>query len=68
MVFALAKILCLEKLRQADDMSALRGGISDARQGLLEVLFRIGATRHLHKGCAEFFWGHLKASGAERIA
>src|ERR1700752_3471065 len=58
MIFALAEVLGLEEFGQAHDLGAASGGISDAAQGLLQILFRLRAAGHLHQSHTEFFRGH----------
>ena len=48
-VFALAEILCAEKLGQADDLRAFARGFADAVGGLVEVRVRIRPAAHLHE-------------------
>jgi hypothetical protein len=48
MILALAEILCLEKLRQADHLRAASGSVGNAADGFFEILFRLRAARHLH--------------------
>ena len=55
MIFALAEILRLKKFGQADDLGAAPGGVGNAAEGLLQILFRLRAARHLHQGHAKFF-------------
>ena len=54
-IFTLAEVLCLKKFRQADYLHAAAGRICSALQCLLQVLFGIGAARHLYQSDAEFF-------------
>ena len=46
-VFALAEVLGLEKLGEADDVRAAAGGVGDAVEGLRHVVARFGAAGHL---------------------
>jgi hypothetical protein len=57
MIFALAEILGLEKFGQAYDLGATPGGIGDAAEGFLQILFRLRTARHLHQSHAKFFRG-----------
>src|ERR1700686_5243175 len=56
MIFALAEVLCLKKFGQTDDVGSALGGIGDAAESLVEILFRLRAAGHLDQGHAEFFW------------
>ena len=47
-VLALAKVLSLKKLGQADNLRATRGRIMDAFDGALQVFFRVGSCGHLN--------------------
>jgi hypothetical protein len=58
MIFALAEVLGLEKFGQAHDLGATSSCVSDAAQGLLQVLFRLWAAGHLQQSHTEFFRGH----------
>jgi hypothetical protein len=58
MVFALAKILGLKKLRQTDDLGSASGGFLDPAQGFLEILLWFRSAGHLHQSYAEFLWRH----------
>src|SRR5580700_10160186 len=63
MIFALTKILALEQFGQADDLRSASGGVAHAFQSLGEILFRLGAARHLHQGHAKFVRGHGRPLG-----
>ena len=58
MIFALAEILGLKKFGQADYLGAASGGVGDALESLVQILFWFGAAGHLHQGHAEFVRGH----------
>src|SRR6516164_10106201 len=63
MVFALAEILSLKKLRQTDDFGSALGGFRDPIQGFLKILLGFWPARHLDQGHAEFIWRHALTSG-----
>jgi hypothetical protein len=52
-IFALAEILGLEELWQADDLRSPRGGLMDLVDGPLQILVGIGRRRHLHQSDLE---------------
>ena len=54
-VFALAKILCLEKFWQADHPRTTVASILNAGESLLQVLFRLGTAGHLHQADTKTF-------------
>jgi hypothetical protein len=43
-IFALAEILGLEQLGQADDLSATASSVRNAADGLLKILLGLGAA------------------------
>ena len=53
-VLSLAKVLCLEKLRQANDVGAKLRSRANAIDGGGEIRLRISAHAHLHKPHCEF--------------
>ena len=55
-VFALAEILRLEELGQADDIGALACGLRNAVERLGQIVGRLGAARHLDQGDGELVW------------
>src|ERR1017187_622383 len=68
MILALAKILRLEEFRQAHDLGSHAGGVGDATESLLQILFRLRAARHLHQRHAKVFRGHAFPTSAINIA
>ena len=52
-VFALAEILRLKQLGQADELGALAGGIANVCDRALQILLRLGRARHLHDADGE---------------
>jgi hypothetical protein len=65
-VFALAEILCLEELGEADHVRALCGGFIDHVNGVLQVLVWIGRAAHLHQADTEFLSGQSGGSSKNR--
>jgi len=57
-VFALAEILRLEEFGQAHDLGSPSGGVCDAAESLLQILFRLRSAGHLHQSHAKFLRGH----------
>ena len=55
-IFALAEILRLEKLGQADDAGAFARRLCDAIERLGQIVGRFGAARHLDQGDGELVW------------
>jgi hypothetical protein len=49
-----AEILRLKQLRQANYLRAKAGAFGDAVQSLFQILFRLGAARHLDQSHSEF--------------
>src|SRR5450755_731688 len=68
MIFALAEILCLEKFRQADDLHPTPGSVCNAADGLLKILFRLRAARHLHQRHTKFLRGHAFPTSANKYS
>src|ERR1700691_5570829 len=62
MIFALAEILSLKELRQADDLRAAPGGVGHALKSFLQIFFRLRSTRHLHQSYSKFVRGHAQNS------
>src|ERR1035437_1476491 len=54
-VFALAEILCLKELGQADNVRALACRFRNAVKRFGQIVGRLGAARHLDQGDGEFF-------------
>ena len=68
MILALAEILRLKKFRQADDLRAAPGSVGYAAEGLLKILFRLWAARHLHQRHAKFLRGHAFPTSANKYS
>ena len=68
MILALAEILGLKKLGQADHLRAASGGVGDAAQRLFEILFRLRAARHLYQRHAKFLRGHAFPTSANKYS
>jgi len=58
MIFTLAEVLRLKKLRQANDIRAALSGLSDALERFVEIFLRFWSTRHLDQTDTEFFRRH----------
>src|SRR5262249_9905233 len=55
MVFTLAEVLRLEKLRQANDIRATLSGVSNALQSFFEIFLRLRSAGHLDQTDPELF-------------
>jgi hypothetical protein len=58
MIFTLAKVLRLKKLRQADDIHATLSGLSSPLERFMEIFVRLRSTGHLNQTDPEFFRRH----------
>src|SRR5208282_4482337 len=68
MILALAEILRLKKLRQADDLRATSDGVGNPGYGLFEILLGLWAARHLHQCDAKFLRGHALPTSANKYS
>ena len=58
MILALAEILGLKKLRQADDLGPASGSVGKPGDGFFQILLRLWPAGHLHQSHAKFFRRH----------
>ena len=67
-VLALAEVLGEEEFRQADDLGAARGSLTNVLDGTLQVLLRRGGATHLHQAHGKLVGGHWRLPGNESQA